>query len=180
MNNWIHSVYDVFFKNIILYIKPIEKKYIFNTNDFTIKKIKSKKSKEDKLFIFKINKVEYNKLHLYNYGYCYHVSNKYYKSSESLDIAYPPDNIEEIILTMSNNDKSILTIDESQIFIPHILLFCTNQTKLYVILYYYLQKYLKNFDTFYSVKIKINDKLYNVDHYDSLYNIYNHLESVID
>lgn len=174
----ISSYYNVYLKNIILYFMPVETKLIFDNISFYFKELNLFSGSNDYSYLFKINKIEYNKFRFYNYGYCYKTSDYLYNILDNLDIAFPPDTINSIIVEMSDDNQII--IKDDNIFITNILSYSTNKSKFHILLYYYLQKYLGNFDIINKVKIEIDNIFYDINHLDTLINIYNQLEINIE
>lgn len=181
-----NSIYTVFLKNIMMYYEPLEEKYVFNKNN-KIKyynRLKTYNSKNT--FIYKLNKVERKKCQLYNYGYYYHTSDLDRSRFNNIDIAYSPDTIQSMRLSLGANDEKSYQIIINDImnkhkkFISSILSFSTSDSRLSILLYFYLQKYLNIFDKIISVEVEINGKFYDIDVNDTLRNIYSSLETKLD
>ena len=83
-----------------------------------------------------------------------------------------------IQLLLVNNSNIIISDDPSNTinFISSILNFATEDTNLYLLLYYYMQIHLNNFYKIEKVQFSINNNLYNIDYNKDLLSIYNDLE----
>ena len=174
------SYYNIYLKNILLYFVPFETKFIFDDNNICFTSLNFFLRFSYQRFLFKINKIEYNNFRFYNYGYCYKTVDNLYNLFDNLDIAFPPDSINSIVIEMSNNNNYQLTINDDDIFITSILPYGTTKSQLHILLYFYLQNYLNNFDIINNVKIEIDDVFYDINHFDTLTNIYNHIEALIE
>jgi hypothetical protein len=178
--NFFRDIYNVYIINIIHWFFPVEMT-IELKNDYDDLKHN---------FINKINKIHYNKCKLFNYGCVYQTSNTSYDCN-NLNIAYAPDTIQAIYLELENHedydDKYELVINYDFLrknlkkdFINSILAFSTENSVLETLLYYYLKCHLKNFDIITSVELKIDDIKHKVDYKDTLKNIYDNLEKIIN
>lgn len=172
--NFFRDIYNVFLVNMIHYFFPI-----------TMKIDLKSQSNNDNLkhnFIYKINKVEYNKCKFYNYGYVYQTSHTNY-DCYNLNIAYAPDTIQAIHINLFNltNTYDIIidntfNINKKVDLINSILLFTTKDSILETILYYYLKYHLNNNDIINKVSIEIDDKIISINYKENLNNIYEDLE----
>lgn len=171
------DTYLIFFKNIYLYYNPIEIELVYDTSTNTFISYNTNiKSDIKYLYFYKINNVDYKKYKFYNYGYYYHISNNL-KNDLKNEIAYVPDTIEYIKLIMTNNNETYeIKIDNK--FIGSILYFSTKQSYLKVLLYYYLQYNLNNYDKIVSaiIKLELDDIEKDININEKLENIYNKLE----
>jgi hypothetical protein len=168
--NFLKDIYNVFFLNIKYYFFPVSVNIDLKTNHYY--------DDFKHNFIYKINKVEYNNYKFYNYGYVYQTSDTTY-NYDDLNIAYAPDTIQAIHLKLATTyDNYELIINNY--FINSILLFSTEKSILETLLYYYLRYHLNNYDIILSVRLQIDDKEYDIDYKDTLYNIYDNLEKIID
>ena len=181
------------YNNIILLNNPLEIKIIFDINQKISNKCYKYKSYDINTynFIYKINKIDIYNNKIYYYGYYYHTSNinTYIFKPEPI-IAYQPDNIESIIIILEKRDKSnddtlkqtyLFTINKNlhYKFISHILSYSTTESKLSILIYYYLQQYLNINDIIINVKLEINNIFYEVNYDDNLNIIYNKLEELL-
>ena len=174
--NFFRDVYNVFFVNIIHWLFPVEMTVELENDHNDLKHN----------FIYKINKVQYNKCKFFNYGSVYQTSNFSYDYND-LNIAYAPDTIQAIYLQLENNDdyddvyELVINYDFlrktlKKDFINSILAFSTENSVLETLLYYYLKCHLKNFDIITAVELELDDIKYKVDYKDTLKNIYSKLD----
>ena len=164
--------------NIFNYYFPIDSKLIFNRDKIIFED--SIIDNNNYNFLYKVNHIEYNFCKLYNFGYKF-ITNKIdeINSINEYKVAFPPDNIDSIIITINNIDIIILDDPTNSVnFISSILNFATENTQLDILLYYYLQIHLKNFHKIERVKFNINNKLYEIDHNKELCEIYNSLDYI--
>jgi hypothetical protein len=199
IKEYISNTYLIFFKNIFLYFYPIEIKLVYDNilNIFDDYKKNVYYDPERYIIFYKINNIIYDnkKIKFYNYGYYYHCTSVYSdlflnKNTYLLfnnELADCPDTIEYINITMidqSDNNKKeyVIKIHDKLVgnFISSILIFSTKQIKFDIILYYYLQHYLNNYDKISKVKIKfeLDDDEYEkeIDHSIDLDTIYKSIE----
>lgn len=189
------DTYSIFFKNIFLFIDPVELNLVYDSFEYTFipynKNIKYDETRY--VFFHKIHRVSYKSFKFYNYGYYYCITNVPLQKSDikvdNIELAYPPDTIEYLRLTMKPNeidkeeyiieihDKIVGTLMEK--FICSILSFSTKEIQLEILLYYYLKYYLNNNDKIISVTIKLelDDDEKEVYMSETLETIYNKLES---
>lgn len=188
------DTYSIFFKNIALYIDPMELSSVYDSVTYTFTKY-NKKIKYDEtryVFFYKIHKVDCLKMKIYNYGYYYCITNLPLSESkliENNELAYPPDTIEYFKLTMKpdnlNEKEYVLEIHDkivgtlSEKFIGSILSFATKEIQLEILLYYYLQNYLNNGDKIINavIKLELDDTEKEICISETLETIYSKLES---
>ena len=188
------DTYSIFFKNMALYIDPMELSSVYDSVTYTFTKY-NKKIKYDEtryVFFYKIHKVDCLKMKFYNYGYYYCVTNLPISESkviENNELAYPPDTIEYFKLTMKpedlNEKEYTLEIHDkivgslSEKFIGSILSFATKEIQLEILLYYYLQNHLNNKDKIINavIKLELDDVEKEICISETLENIYSKLES---
>ena len=180
----IAGLFNVYVKNILLYYDPLEIKIAFNVNKQKLKTYnRLKKYNTNKYnFIYKIHKIDQKNGKFYNFGYYYHTSNENINIfKEEKQIAYPPDNIHSISITLQNNSKKLIINDcVKHKFINNILSNASIDSNLSILIYYYLQKYLNNYDKINKVELELNNRKFLVKHNDTLENIYNELDKKLD
>lgn len=192
---FICDTYSIFFKNIVLYINPVELNLVYDSFGYTfIPNNKSINYDETRyIFFHKIHRVDYKGYKFYNYGYYYCITHIPLQNSnlkiDNIELAYPPDTVEYLKLTMKSNeidkedyiikihDKIVGTLMDK--FISSILSFSTKEIQLEILLYYYLQYYLNNNDKIISavVKLELDDIEKEVYINETLECVYNKLES---
>lgn len=187
----ISSIYTVYIKNILLYYRPLEIKLVFENVEKKIKNHNKLKSYDPKKYIFfyKINKVSYNNGKFYNFGYYYHtsiVNSNFFNPEPS--IAFSPEIIQSVLIVLKKKDNinncdtySIVLKDNiKHKFISNILFCATRDSILSILIYYYLQKYLNNYDIISNVKLEIDSNYYIVNYNNTLGEIYDKLENELD
>jgi hypothetical protein len=167
--SFLRSLYDICLKNIMSYYQPVELKIVFNNKKNKFKKFNRFVKYDDKIydFFYKINKLERNNDTLYNYGYFYHTDTINLRPIKQLCQAYPPDDIFSIRVKFTNNES---------IIIPSNILFnATEDTKILILIYYYLQynEYINNIIR--TIEFDIYGKYYLIDHTKTLRYIYDKL-----
>jgi hypothetical protein len=184
----IAGLFNVYVKNILLYYDPLEIKIAFNVNKQKLKtynrlkKYNTNDNPNKYNFIYKIHKVDQKNGKFYNFGYYYHTSNKNINIfKEEKQIAYPPENIQSVLITLQNNSKKLIINDcIKHNFINNILSNASIDSNLSILIYYYLQKYLNNYDKINKVELELNNRKFLVKHNDNLNNIYNDLDKKLD
>jgi len=184
----IAGLFNVYVKNILLYYDPLEIKFAFNVNKQKLKKYNRLKKYNTNdnpnkyHFIYKFHKVDQKNGKFYNFGYYYHTSNENINIfREEKQIAYPPENIQSISITLQNNSQKLIINDcVKHKFINNILSNASIDSNLSILIYYYLQKYLNNYDKINKVELELNNRKFLVNHNDNLENIYNKLNKKLD
>jgi hypothetical protein len=172
------NYYNVYIKNIVNYYFPIIKKLSYNRkyNKFSKYNFFIICNKE---YLYKIHNIDYNKYNYRNFGYTYHttITDKYKISEihqlDRFDPNYDIDSIQVYIIDKYFQEQLILLIDDNYQyrFISDVLNYSTNESKFDVLLYYYLQKYLKIDNLISQVYFKINNKLIPINFNNTLSNI---------
>ena len=171
--NIIKSVYDIYFYKIIKYYYPIVEKLVF-THNKKLKKLSKYnicKTYTDCEYIYKIQNVEYHDNIYYNLGLIYHTSNLDINILIDKELTIFEDVGSIKIILQSVFETNYMLIDEK--FVNSILNFATNKSRLEPLLYYYLQKYLLNYDKIVSIDFEINNIYVRVNHNNLLEEIAN-------
>jgi hypothetical protein len=180
--NGLNTIYSIYLKNIYLYYMPINTKFIFDKFTHRVDRYRRLKTYDLNQygFIYKGTNIEYKNRIYYNFGTFYDVSNSRYKYNNK--IAIFSDTIESIKLELYDDKKNIYTLliqdDPNQKinFINSILNCSTKNSRLYILIYYYLQNYLNIKDRISKVYIKTDDEYIEVEHFDQLESIYSKLQ----
>ena len=168
--NILKSIYDVYIYKIIKYYDPIVEKSIYTPINNRLLKYNIYKSYSNVEFINKIQNIEYSNHIYYNLGIIYHTS-KYNNVLSDRELILFEDDIDHIkIKLLDNTNNEYIIMDEK--FINSILYYTTSKSRLEPLLYYYLKRYLSNFDKIIEVEFNINNNYIKVD-------INNRLENLI-
>jgi len=177
--NLISAIYRFYLKNALTYYIPLEMKLVIKNKTNKIKDYnKLKKYKNRYNFIYKFNRIEKKNSEFINLGYYYHTSHHNKQYFNNTQLAFPPDEIQSIKMILKNKKNKeyehILVNDlmDKNNFINKILSHSTTDSKLNILLYFYLQKYLNIYDTISLVELEINDEYYNIDFNSKLNDIY--------
>ena len=176
------NFYNVYIKNIINYYFPIIKKLNYNRkyNKFSTYNYLINFFKLNNIeYLYKIHNINYYNLNYRNFGYTYHTTiTDNYKIAKihQLERFDPNFDIESILVYIVDQycrEQLILLTDNNNIyrFISDILNYSTNESNFDVLLYYYLQNYLKINNLISRVYVKINNKLIPINYNDTLSNI---------
>lgn len=173
--NNIRSIYDIYFYKIIKFYYPIVEKLIFLQNR-KIVKYNICKTYTDCDFFYKFQNVEYHNNIYYNLGIIYHTTNQNIDKIIDKEIVFFEEDVDSVklILKSSATDNDYILIDEK--FVNSILNFATKKSKLSLLIYYYLQKYLSNNDQIVNVEFEINNKYISVNHESLLEEIVSSIE----
>jgi len=169
--NFTKSIYDIFFYKIIKYYYPIVEKLVF-THSKTLQKLSKYnicKRYTDCEYIYKFQNVEYHNNIYYNLGLIYHTSDQNINKIIDNDLISFEEDIDSIKIELKSTENNYILVDEK--FINSILNFATKKSRLEPLLYYYLQKYLLNYDQIVSVDFEINNKYIRVNHNNVLEDI---------
>ena len=162
--NIIRSIYDVFLYKIIRYYDPIIEKLILYKplNINRLIRYNRFKSYNDVNYIYKVQNIEYSNKIYYNLGIIYHTDIIDVKYLIDKELVYFEDDIDNIrIKLLSTNNNEYIIIDDK--FVSLILNNATDLTRLEPLLYYYLIKYLQNYDEILEVEFNINNTYIKVD-----------------
>jgi hypothetical protein len=134
---------------------------------------------------------DYKNGKFYNFGYYIHTSNIntdfFYPEPEMAD---PPDVVQSLCISLKeSNTKSNTKSNKENIyslvlkdcvknkFISNIMDHASKDSVLSILIYYYLQKHLNNYDTIMNVELELGGKYYKIKYDNTLEQIYNRLEN---
>lgn len=168
MKNYIYIYilsFYLYINKLFLYFFPIEKKYkLYN-----------------KILLYKINIIKRIGYNIYINGYCYYILDTKEKLDyNNLTLAFPPDTIESIYIKYNNIELIIEDFINNKILYD-LLTHSSKNSNLKDLIYYYL-KYILNIQKIdiEEIKIKFNNKFYNIDLSISIDNNYNIIETLIN
>ena len=169
VNNYCRSIYDVFIYKIIKYYDPIIENLVY-TQDNKLFKYNIFKSYTDVDFIYKIQNIEYYNQIYYNQGVIYHTSNIDINNLSDRELVLFEDDIDSIRIKLSSTTKDeYFIVDEK--FVNSILYYTTTKSRLEPLLYYYLNRYLSNFDKIIEVEFNINNEYIKVNIKKNIFDI---------